>query len=125
MTRQIWFRFHPPASLAAGNHEGRIVLSTNKEKWSVSLQVHISKVVFPKRIRCATTIWDYTDGRGTHDLKRMIGFTHKSLAMQNLKRHFVNVTWGVSQQVVPEPNADHFNSKNELVEPPYFARFDA
>jgi len=125
MTRQIWFRFHPPASLSAGNHDGRIVLSTNKRKWSVSLHVHISKVVFPKRIRCATTIWDYTDGRGTHDLKRMIGFTHKSLAMQNLKTHFVNVTWGVSQQVVPEPNADHFNSKNELVEPPYFARFDA
>ena len=64
MTKQVWFRFHPPASLAPGDYEGRIALATNKWGGSVSLPVHISKIVFPKQVRCATTVWDYTDGRG-------------------------------------------------------------
>lgn len=54
----------------------------------------------------------------------MLGFTHKALAIRNLKEHFVNVTWGLRQQAVPEPRAGYFNDKNELVKPPYWGRFD-
>ena len=111
MTKQVWLRFHPTV-VAPGDYEGSIVLQGKDKTHSVSLAVHVSRLRFPEQVRLATHVWDYAFGL------RYRGMTMSNMrpAIQNLKEHFVNVTWA-TYHAMPIPTAKYFNDKNELVKP--------
>jgi len=117
MTKQVWFRFHP-TTVAPGDYQGSVVLQGNNVKHSVSLRVHVSKLRFPEQVRLATHVWDYAFGLGPYGGRPYRGITMSNIrpAIQNMKEHFVNVTWA-TKRVMPVPTAEYFNDKDELVKP--------
>lgn len=121
MTKQVWLRFHP-TTVPPGDYNILIGIQGNSVTDSVTLPIHVSKIRFPERTRCRSSIWDYTDGQGGYSLKNL-GYKYKNVVISDLKDHFTNVTWG-HRRVIPLPTAGHFNDHNELIKPLDWRKFD-
>ncbi|MFH1905385.1 MAG: carbohydrate binding domain-containing protein [bacterium] len=120
MTKQIWLRFHPTTT-PPGKYEGEIILATETVTRSVPLRVHISKIRFPKQVRCTQLLCDYSDSP-SYDFK-ILGDAGIDVAIKNMQEHFVNQTWAHAGAAAI-PNAGYYNDKHELIKPLNWARFD-
>jgi len=120
MTKQVWFRFHPVA-VSPGDHAGSILVAADDKQQRIPIQVHVSKLRFPKKVRCGTATFDYTD-RGSYDFKRR-GERFLAAAVKNMQEHFVNQTWAHGD-VAAIPGPDAYNAAHELIQPLDWTRFD-
>lgn len=120
MTKQVWFRFHP-VGVPPGDYAGSILVVTGEGHQRVPLQLHVSKLRFPEKVRCGTATFDYTD-RGSYDFKRR-GDRFLAAAVKNMQEHFVNQTWAHGD-VAAIPGPDAYNAAHELTHPLDWTRFD-
>ncbi|MDZ7618339.1 MAG: hypothetical protein U1E05_15140, partial [Patescibacteria group bacterium] len=97
LVRQVWLSFHAPRgedTVAAGTHEGRIVLSGPDagDLAAVPVRMHVYPVEFPEKTTLLLGGWSYTNGRGAY------GMTPENRAafVRHLRQRHVNAPWATA-----------------------------
>jgi len=116
MTRQVWLTFHP-IDVAAGVHNGRIVLNAGGAQLETPLTLTLYPFRFPDQPALHSGGWDYTAAAGIY------GVTDANLEafLKHCRDHFVDSPWE-GKKVIPEGTYD---AQGNMASPPDTAAFDA
>jgi len=123
MTRQLWFLFHPKEA-PAGEHAGKIVLSTETGKTVAEIPVALSiaDLRFPDRPDLHFIMFDYVFANDPYTRRELTLQTRKP-AIEDMKAHFVDVPAG--KKAPPWPKKGDYDEEGRLVKPLDFSAFDA
>ncbi len=97
LVRQVWLSFHVPRgaeSVAAGMHEGRIVLNSpaGGGEVAVPIQLRIYPTEFPEKTTLRLGGWSYTNGRGAYGLTP----ENRTAFVRHLRERHVNAPWATA-----------------------------
>lgn len=117
ITRKVWITVDS-SQLPAGRYTGELRVQAGAESLRVPLTVRVSSVRM-ERPRLSLGMWDHTDGNGEY------GVTEKNVksAIALMQSHFVDTPWA-SGAVLSIPDANDFDSNNQLKHPLKFSAFD-
>jgi hypothetical protein len=117
MTRQIWLTFHPGNKIY-GSYQGGIVITSDKIKETIPVNLHVSQYQLPDKIDLKVGVWDYAV-----NLINGITPANQSAVIRDLKEHRVNVAIGHRKQAAM-PDADGIDANGHLIKPLDFTPFD-
>ncbi|MDY0166808.1 MAG: discoidin domain-containing protein [Thermoguttaceae bacterium] len=94
LVRQVWMKFCIPRgeeAVAAGVHEGRILLSSPATAGpaAVPVRLHVYPAEFPEKTTLLLGGWSYTNGRGAYGMtpENRVAF------LSHLQERYVNAPW--------------------------------